>query len=58
LTHAWQSGINFYDTADMYSNGASEEVLGRMMRDLKIEPEDIIIASECFNGIHEHQLYR
>ena len=25
---AWEAGVNFFDTADMYSDGASEEVLG------------------------------
>ncbi len=52
LTRAWEAGINFYDTADVYSNGVSEEVLGRMMRDLAIEREDIVIATKCFNGTH------
>ena len=33
---AWELGINFFDTADMYSDGASEEVLGRALRDLAI----------------------
>ena len=50
ITSAWESGINFYDTADVYSNGASEEVLGRAVKDLGIEREDIVIATKCFNG--------
>src|SRR5688572_14618486 len=29
IKHALEAGINFFDTADMYSNGVSEEVLGR-----------------------------
>ena len=29
---AWEAGINFFDTADMYSGGGSEEVLGRALR--------------------------
>lgn len=52
LTRAWEAGINFYDTADVYSNGASEEVLARMMKDLAIDREDIVIATKCFNGTH------
>lgn len=28
------TGINFFDTADMYSDGASEEVLGRALKDI------------------------
>ena len=33
LKHALEAGINFFDTADMYSNGVSEEVVGRALRD-------------------------
>ncbi|XOV88005.1 MAG: aldo/keto reductase [Pseudomonadota bacterium] len=58
LTRAWEAGINFYDTADVYSNGASEEVTGRMLRDLSIDREDIVIATKCFNGTHGRQRNR
>jgi aryl-alcohol dehydrogenase-like predicted oxidoreductase len=46
---AWESGINFFDTADMYSNGVSEEVLGRALRDLAIPREQVVIATKVFN---------
>lgn len=58
LSRAWEAGINFYDTADVYSNGVSEDVLARMMQDLKIDREDIIIATKCFNGTHNRQRNR
>ena len=58
LERAWEAGINFYDTADVYSNGASEEVLGRMIVDLGIDREDIVIATKCFNGTHNRQRNR
>ena len=58
LSRAWEAGINFYDTADVYSNGASEEVLGRMVRDLGIDREDIVIATKCFNGTHDRKRNR
>ena len=32
FARALELGINFFDTADMYSRGVSEEVLGRAMR--------------------------
>ena len=35
LREALESGINFFDTANMYSNGVSEEVVGRALRDLR-----------------------
>src|SRR5207253_2240291 len=40
-------GINFFDTADQYSKGRSEEILGRLMRGLR---EDLVIATKCFNA--------
>lgn len=46
---AWEAGINFFDTADMYSDGASEEVLGRALRDLAIPREQVVVASKVFN---------
>ena len=33
VQRALELGINFFDTADMYSDGVSEEVLGRAIRD-------------------------
>ena len=33
LRRALELGINFFDTADMYSVGASEEILGRALRE-------------------------
>ena len=29
---AWEAGVNFFDTADMYSLGLSEEIVGRALR--------------------------
>jgi 1-deoxyxylulose-5-phosphate synthase len=46
---AWEAGINFFDTADMYSDGASEEVLGRAIRELAIPREQVVIATKVFN---------
>jgi len=46
---AWEAGINFFDTADMYSDGASEEVLGRALRDLAVPREQVVVATKVFN---------
>jgi aryl-alcohol dehydrogenase (NADP+) len=45
---AWEAGINFFDTADMYSDGVSEVVLGRALRDLAIPREQVVIATKVF----------
>jgi 1-deoxyxylulose-5-phosphate synthase len=45
---ALELGINFFDTADMYSLGVSEEILGRAWKDLA--PRDnVVIATKVFN---------
>ncbi len=44
---AIEQGINFFDTADMYSLGASEEVTGRALRDMA-RRDEIVIATKVF----------
>jgi 1-deoxyxylulose-5-phosphate synthase len=46
---AWEAGINFFDTADMYSDGVSEEVLGRALKELAIPRPQVVIATKVFN---------
>ncbi len=47
IQRAWELGINFFDTADMYSLGVSEEILGRTVKDLA--PRDqVVIATKVF----------
>jgi aryl-alcohol dehydrogenase (NADP+) len=48
---AWDAGINFFDTADMYSLGASEEVLGRAIRELAVRREEVVVATKVFNAM-------
>jgi aryl-alcohol dehydrogenase-like predicted oxidoreductase len=45
ISAALDMGINFFDTADVYSLGASEEVLGRALRDFA-RREQVVIASK------------
>ena len=51
LRRALELGINFFDTADMYSLGASEEVLGRALRDLGPGRDRVVIATKVFNAM-------
>lgn len=48
ITQALENGINFFDTADMYSKGASEEVLGRALKDLGPARDELVIATKVF----------
>ena len=47
---ALERGINFFDTADMYSRGVSEEVLGRAMKDLA-KRHEVVIATKVYERI-------
>ena len=48
IRQALERGINFFDTADMYSLGASEEVLGRGIKEYARRAE-VVIATKVFN---------
>lgn len=47
IQHALELGINFFDTADMYSLGVSEEVTGRALRDFT-RRDEVVISSKVF----------
>jgi len=49
IRHALESGINFFDTADMYSLGASEEVLGRALKEFGPSRDRLVIGTKVFN---------
>ena len=49
LKSAFESGINFIDTADMYSLGVSEEIVGRAMREVGPGRDRLVIATKVFN---------
>jgi aryl-alcohol dehydrogenase (NADP+) len=48
IAQALEAGINFFDTADMYSLGASEEVLGRALKDFAGARDKVVIATKVF----------
>jgi 1-deoxyxylulose-5-phosphate synthase len=46
---AFEAGINFFDTADMYSTGVSEEILGRAVKKFGPSRDRVVIATKVFN---------
>src|SRR5260370_29697649 len=48
LKQAIEAGINFFDTADMYSGGLSEEVTGRALKKLGLRREETVIATKLY----------
>jgi len=52
---ALDSGINFIDTADVYSGGQSEEITGQALKNLKIPRDDVVIATKVFGETGQSQ---
>ncbi|MDR3462192.1 MAG: aldo/keto reductase [Beijerinckiaceae bacterium] len=48
IKKALESGINFFDTANVYSLGSSEEIVGRALKDFA-KRDDVVIATKVFN---------
>src|SRR5215472_3313329 len=48
IKQALELGINFFDTADMYSLGKSEEVLGHALKDFGAARENLVVATKVF----------
>ena len=50
IREAWEAGINFFDTANVYSLGASETILGRAVKELA-RRDEVVIATKLFNAM-------
>jgi 1-deoxyxylulose-5-phosphate synthase len=53
IRRALELGINFFDTADMYSVGVSEEILGRALKDFGPSRDRVVIATKVFNPMSD-----
>lgn len=52
IKRALELGINFFDTANIYSMGTSEEYLGRALKDYA-NRDEVVIATKLFSRMHE-----
>jgi aryl-alcohol dehydrogenase-like predicted oxidoreductase len=48
---AFDAGVNFFDTADVYSNGISETMLGKAVRDKGLRRDEIVIATKGYGRV-------
>src|SRR5689334_1957591 len=48
---AFDAGINFYDTANVYAEGTSEERLGQAVRNLGLPREQLVIATKVLGAM-------
>jgi aryl-alcohol dehydrogenase-like predicted oxidoreductase len=58
LEHAYKSGINTWDTADIYSHGQSERIIGKALKQFNIPRNKVVLLSKCYFGVDESNLGR
>ncbi|GMM34879.1 aldo-keto reductase superfamily protein [Saccharomycopsis crataegensis] len=56
LYKCYQSGLTTFDTADMYSNGLSEKLLGKFIKKYDIPRGEIVILTKCFFPVNPEDL--
>lgn len=52
IKRAVELGVNFFDTANVYAYGASEEILGRALKDFA-RRDEIVLATKVFSKMHD-----
>jgi aryl-alcohol dehydrogenase-like predicted oxidoreductase len=50
IKRALEAGVNFFDTANVYSNGSSEEIVGRALRDFA-DRDEVVIATKLHGAM-------
>ncbi len=53
VRQAHEAGINFFDTADVYAEGLSEQITGQAIRNLGVPREEIVLATKVFGTTSE-----
>ena len=53
LLGAYERGLNTWDTANVYSNGVSEELIGRFIKKNNIPRHKLLILTKCFGTVGE-----
>ncbi|TFK62211.1 Aldo/keto reductase [Pluteus cervinus] len=51
LKAAWDKGVNTIDTANVYSNGVSERIIGNFIKKYEIPRSEVIIATKCYSMV-------
>ena len=50
---AWEAGVNFFDNAEVYAGGKSEEIMGHAVRELGWPRESYVISTKLYWGLRE-----
>ena len=51
VSRSLEAGVNFIDTADVYSEGRSETLLGQSLKDIGVKRSDVVIATKCYGRV-------
>lgn len=51
VSRSLEAGVNFIDTADVYSEGRSEELTGQALKDIGVRRSDVVIATKCYGRV-------
>lgn len=54
---AWDAGINFFDTAEMYDFGKGERIMGEALRSLNIPRSEYVVSTKLFFGNNPDKTY-
>jgi aryl-alcohol dehydrogenase-like predicted oxidoreductase len=50
LSRCRESGVNFFDNAEVYANGRAEEIMGQAIKELGWKRSDLVISTKLFWG--------
>ncbi|KAK5467047.1 hypothetical protein LTS15_000017 [Exophiala xenobiotica] len=50
MLEAWNNGVNYFDTAEVYASGECEKAFGQVLRDLKFKRSDLVVSTKLFWG--------
>lgn len=50
MLKAWESGVNFFDTAETYGAGQAEKIFGEFFKELDTKRSDLVITTKLFWG--------
>ncbi len=53
MAAAWDAGVNFFDNAESYAGGRSEELMGEALRKNGWNRRDFVVSSKYYMGIHD-----
>ena len=50
MLEAWEHGVNYFDTAEVYASGECERTFGQILRELNFKRSDMVISTKLFWG--------